>query len=78
MDIQRNILIKQLILNLKKAEKTVLLCSHIFSTLSDICDIIFVLKDGKITKMVEKSNFSALEQEMMQTMIGDRLDKINI
>jgi ABC-2 type transport system ATP-binding protein len=76
VDIQSNIIIKQLILNLKKAEKTVLLCSHIFSTLDDICDTIFVLKDGKITQTVEKADFAALEQEMMQTMIGDKLEQL--
>jgi ABC-2 type transport system ATP-binding protein len=77
VDIQSNILIKQLILNLQKAEKTVLLCSHIFATLSDICDIIFVLKDGVITKTVEKNDFPALEEAMMQTTIGDRLSVFN-
>jgi ABC-2 type transport system ATP-binding protein len=76
VDIQSNIVIKQLILNLKKADKTVLLCSHIFSTLSDICDIIFVLQNGQITQTVVKNDFAALEQEMMQTMIGDKLDRL--
>ena len=38
VDIQRNILIKQLILNLKNAEKTVLLCSQISLNVEKICE----------------------------------------
>jgi ABC-2 type transport system ATP-binding protein len=49
VDIQSNILITEIIHKLKELGKTILISSHIFSTLDDTCDEIFVLKESKIT-----------------------------
>ncbi|WP_445721942.1 ABC transporter ATP-binding protein [Flavobacterium sp.] len=77
VDIQSNIVITELIHRLKKSGKAVLISSHIFSTLSDTCDEIFVLKDGKINKSVKKENFSILENEMKEFSIQSKLDKLD-
>ena len=76
VDIQSNIVITELINRLKKSEKTVLISSHIFSTLNDTCDEIFVLKDGNIEKNVKKEDFSLLENEMKAFLNNDKIDKI--
>jgi ABC-2 type transport system ATP-binding protein len=38
VDIQSNIIITELIIKLKELGKTILISSHIFSTLNDTCD----------------------------------------
>lgn len=76
IDIQSNIVITEIIHKLKKAEKTVLISSHIFSTLSDTCDEILLLQGGKIIRTVFKKDFENLENEMKQFSIGNKLDRL--
>lgn len=78
VDIQSNILIIELLQQLKKRNKIVLLSSHIFSTLSDSCDFIHYLKNGEIIKSVGKDDFDSIELEMKGTGIGNRLDNLDI
>ena len=76
VDIHSNIIIIDLIHKLKALGKTVIISSHIFSTLSDTCDEIYLLKDGQIVKKVFRENFNALELEMKEFTIGDKLEKL--
>lgn len=76
VDIQSNILITEIILRLKAAGKIILLSSHIFSTLENMCDEIFLLQAGTIVKKVFKEEFTSLENEMKEFAIGNKLDKI--
>ncbi len=74
VDIQSNIIITELIHRLKQQGKTILISSHIFATLKDTCDMIYVLEKGMISKEVEPNEYNALEQEMNQVTIGEQLD----
>jgi len=76
VDIQSNILIAEIIAKLKAAGKTVVISSHIFSTLSDNCDKIFLLQDGVIQKSVTESQFKELEDQMKERIIETKLDKL--
>lgn len=76
VDIQSNILITEIILRLKAAGKTILVSSHIFSSLDAICDEIFLLQSGVMEKRVFKDEFSTLEKEMKAFAIGDKLDNL--
>jgi len=78
VDIQSNILIVELIKELKKKYKTIIISSHIFSTLSDTCDKIFLLEKGNIEKEVNKKEFSVLEEEIKEVIINDKVRKIRI
>jgi len=51
---------------LKSLGKTIILSSHIFATLKECCDQLFLLENGQITKKVEKKNFQELEDEMKE------------
>jgi len=64
VDIQSNLLIAEIIRRLKELGKTILISSHIFSTLSDSCDSIFVLKEGEIVSQSDPEDFSQLEKQM--------------
>lgn len=78
VDIQSNILITEIILKLKDLGKTILISSHIFSTLRDTCDEIHLLENGVFTKTVQKHEFDKLESEMKEVAIGDKIDKLGL
>jgi ABC-2 type transport system ATP-binding protein len=78
VDIQSNIIITEIIHRLKSAGKTVLISSHIFSTLADNCDTIHLLKEGEFVKTASKDEFAILENEMKRTLIGDKIDRLGI
>lgn len=78
VDIQSNIILTEIILKLKKLNKTVLISSHIFSTLSDTCDEIHLLKKGDQIKSVQKTEFKNLEQEMKEITIGNRIENLEL
>lgn len=73
VDIQSNLLIVEIIKKLKENGKTVVISSHIFSTLSDTCDSISVLENGKITNTYFPEDYTSLEKSMQERFIGDRL-----
>ena len=76
VDIQSNMLISEIISELKVLKKTILISSHIFSTLNESCDKIVLLSRGKVVKQVQKDNYAALEKSMKQTVVGDKLKNI--
>jgi len=78
VDIQSNIVIAEIIHKLKALKKTVIISSHIFSTLAETCDRIHLLKNGELTKTVLKQDFTKLESEMKDFTIGNRIEKLNI
>ena len=78
VDIESNILLTEIIHTLKKLGKTVIISSHIFSTLSDTCDEINLLNEGSIVKSVQKEDFQSLETEMKQMTVGNRIEKLGL
>lgn len=78
VDIQSNIIITEIIHKLKELNKEVIISSHIFSTLSDTCDEIHLLKNGEFMKTVKKEEFSQLEAEMKEFTIGNKLEKLKL
>lgn len=78
VDIPSNILITEIIHQLKALNKTVIISSHIFSTLSDTCDEITLISQGHFIKTVQKANFADLETEIKQMTIGKKLDKLGL
>lgn len=78
VDIQSNLLITEIINRFKELEKTIIISSHIFSTLADTCDEIFLLQNGEIVKKVKKVEFDNLENEMKNFTVGNRIDKLEL
>lgn len=78
VDIQSNLIITEIILQLKALNKTVLISSHIFSTLSDTCDEIHLLQNGTFVKTVQKDSFSELESEMKVVTVGNKLEQLGL
>ena len=78
VDIQSNIIILDILSELKEIGKTLIISSHIFSTLNDICDEILLLKDGQISKKVYKEDFAKLEQEMREIFVGKSIKNLEL
>ncbi len=78
VDIQSNIILTEIIHQLKALHKTVIISSHIFSTLSDTCDEILLLSNGEFTDVVKKENFSVLESKMKAVTIGNKIEKFGL
>ncbi len=78
VDLASNWMITEIIHELKALNKTVLISSHIFSTLKDTCDVIFQLKDGSIGQFVSKDLFSDLEEELKRETVRNGLDRLNL
>lgn len=78
VDIQSNLLITAIIHKLKEAGKTVIISSHIFSTLKETCDEIYQLSGGEIVERVEKERFNLLEESMKSDAVSDQINRLII
>ncbi|RYM35856.1 ABC transporter ATP-binding protein [Brumimicrobium glaciale] len=78
VDIHSNIMIVEIIKKLKELGKTVIISSHIFSTLAETCDEIHLLENGEFIKSATKESFSELETEMKKFSIGDLVEKLGL
>lgn len=78
VDIHSNIIIAGIIHKLKSLGKTVIISSHIFSTLNDTCDEIHLLSEGHFVKKVVKKDFDLLEQEMKDFVLGNKIEQLEL
>ena len=78
IDIQSNMILTEIIHTLKRLDKIVIISSHIFSTLSDTCDQIHLLKRGEQVRSVQRDEFKELEEEMKVFTIGDKIEKLGL
>ena len=76
VDIQSNLVITEIIHKLKTLGRTVIISSHIFSTLRDTCDEIHLLKDGQFTMRATPTDFTRLENEMKTGSVGNKLERL--
>lgn len=66
VDIQSNMLIQDLLQKLKHHGKTILISSHVFSTLAQTCDVLHHLKEGRIHRTALPDEFGSVEADMAQ------------
>ena len=78
VDIHSNIILTGIIHKLKALGKILVISSHIFSTLNDTCDELHLLKEGVFLKSVQKEEFSKLEKEMKDFVIGNKIEKLGL
>ncbi len=78
VDIQSNIILSAVIQKLKLASKTVLISSHIFSSLQENCDEICVFNNGTIEETVRKEDFNRLGEQLKNEIVDTRLDQLEL
>ena len=76
VDMQSNMVIVEIIKRLKSLQKTILVSSHIFSSLVEICDQILLLKNGKIIQTALPDQFKEMEKAMQAGEIKDKIIKL--
>lgn len=75
VDLQSNTLIIALILKLKAAGKTILVSSHILSTLTDTCDEIILFAMNETPETFYPASYKELKTKMNSLSIGDKLEQ---
>jgi ABC-2 type transport system ATP-binding protein len=78
VDIQSNIIITEIIQQLKALNKVIIISSHIFSTLKTTCDEIHLLQNGVFTKSVQQTDFEILEREMIDVTVGNSIGRLGL
>lgn len=63
VDLESNILIIDIIKHLKSINKTVIISSHILSTLTDTCDEIILLEKGTVSAPFEKDSYHLISEK---------------
>ena len=76
VDIESNMVITEIIKKLKELGKTIIISSHTFSSLANVCDHISLMRDGQVLKTVPHDAFPALESEMKAFTVGDRVERL--
>lgn len=76
LDLESSFILMEVIKSLKARNKTVLISSHIFATLKDVCDQILVLERGKIEQIFDKGSFDLLESDLKNKTIMQNIDRI--
>lgn len=77
LDLSASLILKQLILILKERQKTVLISSHIISSLTDICDEIHFLNNGNIKQSYKPKDFDKIESDIISSEIKEKLSILN-
>jgi len=78
LDLESNLMLTAIIKKLKSLNKTILISSHIFEGLKNLCDTIFYLKNGQFEKTFEADQFDALENEMKDLNIENRIEAFDL
>ncbi len=71
LDLETNEIIKQIVVQLQKNGKTIIITSHILETLTTICSEIHYLNDGHIQETFYESNFHDLDKVFDKLKTGN-------
>lgn len=66
LDIETNRTVRTLLLKMKENGKTIIVTSHIIETLTNLCDRIHYLENGRIKFSRDKTEFAAFESELFE------------
>lgn len=64
--------VKQMFLNLKKADKTILLSSHLLADVEDVCDSIAILDAGRLKQTGKVSELLAIRDQLEIRLHADQ------
>ncbi len=78
LDIEACRIIRSILLRLKEQGKTIIITSHIIETLTNLCDYIHYLENGKIKYSKEKNEFENFQKEIFEAIESRNNDLINM
>jgi ABC-2 type transport system ATP-binding protein len=68
LDIETNHIVRSVLMKMSKMGKTIIITSHIIETLTNLCDFIHYLGDGKIKVSKSKNEFDDFSRELFQSI----------
>lgn len=77
LDIETCRIIRQILLKLKEHNKIIIITSHIIETLTNLCDNIHYLENGKIKYSKNKNEFKEFEHQIFTKIENRNVDLIN-
>jgi len=77
LDIEMCHIVRLILLRLKDSGNTIIISSHIVETLTNLCDYIYYLKDGKIKYSKSKDEFDLFKKELFDLIKEKNIDLIN-
>src|SRR5690606_4004630 len=78
IDLESSIILEEIIKMLKDKGKTILISSHIFSTLKNSCDVIYQIENGQFSEPYAPSNFGDLEEAMKNKILQNHFNNFSI
>lgn len=76
LDIETCRIIRSILLRLKDRGKTIIITSHIIETLTNLCDFIHYLENGKIKYSKDKLDFAEFERKLFESIENKNLELI--
>jgi len=76
LDINSCFLLTEIIKKLKQKGKTIILCSHVFQIMKELCDSIAYLNKGGIQNIYNSSNYVDLEETMKNYNVTHKIEKL--
>ncbi len=79
VDLESNLLITAMIRQLRSLGKTVLISSHLLSSLAELCDEIYLLEEGQIQNRIRQEEFQDIEKflNVSSTQIQSKIASLN-
>jgi ABC-2 type transport system ATP-binding protein len=74
LDLEANLILSKIILLLKESGKTILLTSHVLSSLFSVCGKIHYLNNKKIERSFKKEEFEAINELVLDKHLKDKVD----
>jgi ABC-2 type transport system ATP-binding protein len=74
LDLEANLLLKEILKRLRERGTGILLTSHILGALTETCDEISVLIDGRVQRHYVASEFGTLEKDLLDSLHREKLD----
>src|ERR1035437_9973892 len=76
LDIETCRIIRSILLRLKDRGKTILITSHIIETLTNLCDYIHYLENGRIKYSKDKLDFAEFERKLFESIENKNVELI--
>jgi len=79
VDIESNLLLQEVLKKLRSLNKIVLISSHVFPVLEEICDNLNYLENGQIKSMAAgKEDFTKIAEEMSGVGVAKRVEGLDL
>ncbi|OON70156.1 ABC transporter ATP-binding protein [Hymenobacter sp. CRA2] len=77
LDLGANLLLMEILRRLRRQGTGLLLTSHLLASLTELCDDITVLADGRVSRHYPRAEFSALSADLLDNLHQEKLRQLH-